>query len=167
MSKPCRSRPGRRRGSARGFIHSAPGHDTSTDDFTRVHLPAHNQTCPPASQGVCRSYWSKGQCAKDGCRFKHIRSQSESTPQPSLTTNLDPVPPFLTDEGMAKVTGTGSNFLSRQQANPLRPGQVQHKLKRFLADDFHFSQTSDVYTFFILIDSAVSTNLPWVRVTFA
>lgn len=162
MSKPCRSQPGRRRGST----HGAPGHDTGTDDSTRAHLPAHNQTCSPVPQGVCMFYWSKGQCEKEDCQFSHIRSQSESTSQPSLTTNSGADFPFLTDEGLAEVTGC--DFLSScQPANPLRPGQVQNKLKRFLADDFHFRKTSDIYTFFTLIDSAVSANLPWVCVTFA
>lgn len=167
MSRPCRFQfqpGGCRRGTDCTFSHSAPGHGTGADHRTRAHLPTHNLTSPPAPPGVCRFYWSKGHCEKDGCRFKHISNQSESTSQSSLPPNSVP---FLTDEGLAKVTGTGTDSLSRQPANLLRPGQVHYKLKRFLADDFHFSKTSDVYAFFTLIDSAVSTNPSWVSVAFA
>ena len=170
MSQPCRfqSQPGGcRRGAACAFSHISPGHGTGADHRTRVHLPTRNQTSPPAPQGVCRFYWSKGQCEKDGCRFRHIRSQSESTSQPSLTTNSGADIPFLTDEGLAKVTGTGTDSLSPKPANPLSPGDVQYKLRRFLADDYNFRKTFDVYAFFTLINSAVSTNPSWVCISFA
>ena len=156
---------GCRRGAACTFIHISPGPGTGADHRTRAHLPMHNQTSPPAPQGACRFY-SKGQCKNDDCRFRHIRSQSESTSQPSLSTNSGADLPFLTDEGLAKVTGTGTDSLSPKPANPLSPGDVQYKLKRFLADNYHFRKTYDVYAFFTLINSAVSTNPSWVCVTF-
>jgi hypothetical protein len=169
MSRPCRyeSQPGGcKRGSSCTFSHSTPGVGISTDHRTRAHLPTHNLTSLPAPQGVCKFFWSRGQCEKDNqCRFRHIRNQSTS--QPSFPPNSNLVLPFLTDEGLAKVTGTGTDSLSRHPTNPLPPGPVQHKLKRFLADDFHFSNTFDIYAFFSPIDSAISTNPSWVCIAVA
>ena len=130
---------GRRRGSASAFIHSSPGHGTSPDHLTRAHLPTHNLTSPPLPPGVCRFYWTKGQCEKDDC---------------------------LTDEGLANVTGTRTVSLLRQPANLLGPGEVQSKLQWFLVDDFHFSKIYDIYAFLTLTNSAVSTSSSWVCVTF-
>jgi hypothetical protein len=67
-----------------------------------------------------------------------------------------------TNKGRA-VAGTGAGSLSHQPMNILRPRQVNGYLKRFLQDDFEFSATSDVYTFFTLTDSAISANSSWVR----
>lgn len=101
-------------------------------------------------------YWSKGWCKNDtNCPYKHIKNQ------PILQSSVTSVSLRPENEGRA-VVGTGAGSLSHQPLNILRPRQVNGHLKRFLQDDFGFSATSDVYTFFTLTDSAISANSSWV-----
>jgi hypothetical protein len=71
--------------------------------------------------------------------------------------------PFLTDEGLAKVTGVGTDPLSPQPQKLLTPAQIRYDLKRFLQDDFRFNSTFEIYAFFVPLSSAISTNPAWVR----
>lgn len=74
---------------------------------------------------------------------------------------LGSVIPFLTDEGLAKVMGTGTDSLSPQPATLLTPGEVRSRLERFLKDDFRFHTSFDIYAFFVPLNSTLSTNPAW------
>ncbi|KAK2464284.1 hypothetical protein APHAL10511_003741 [Amanita phalloides] len=158
MSRPCRYQylPGGCRRSNCTFSHNTPG-ATSSDHRPRA-TPTNNPTSVVPKR-VCKFFWSNGRCDKDSCRFEHTR-QSESATRSSAP---DALFPFLTDEGLAKVTGADTDSLSPKPADPLTPGEAHYRMKRFLADDFHFNKTFDVYSFFIPFNSAISTNPTWTH----
>ncbi len=157
MPEPCRyyfGPGGCKRGSSCHYSHSAPG------PIGRWRSSSHNSKSALAPSGACRFYWSKGWCKiNTNCPYKHIKNQAIL--QSSVTSDIyDSL--RSTNEGLA-VAATGAGLLSHQPMNILRPRQVNGHLKRFLQDDFKFSATSDVYTFFTLTDSAISANSSWVR----
>ncbi|KAF8629392.1 hypothetical protein AX15_003447 [Amanita polypyramis BW_CC] len=167
MAKPCRyqNQPGGCRRRDCTFSHSTPG--TSTDQRPRSYSSTSNRASSPAPLGVCKFYWSTGTCGREHtCRFNHVKesdsdSSNERHRRSSSPLTVNAILPFLTDEGLARVTGSGTDSLSPQLANALSPNQAQYRLKRFLTDDFRFGTVFDIYAFFVPLSNAISTNPAW------
>lgn len=70
--------------------------------------------------------------------------------------------PFLTEAGLAKITGTGTDVYFPIPPNLTTPVETHQHLQRFLRDDFRFKKTFDIYAFLVLLGSASSTNTSWV-----
>jgi hypothetical protein len=163
QSKPCRfySQPGGCKRRECTFSHGP-----RAEHHPRP-LTSANTTRPPSGRPVCSFYWSSRNC-RDGsnCRFSHVENPSLSVNRAGTSSAVqDSVIPFLTDEGLAKVIGTGTDSLSPQPATLLTPGAVRSRLERFLNDNFRFKTSFDTYAFLAPLNSTLSTNPAWVCTT--
>ncbi|KAJ7593996.1 hypothetical protein C8J56DRAFT_925724 [Mycena floridula] len=117
-----------------------------------------------APSGFCNFYWTTGSCKREfNCRFKHERSSPTRSPSPkffSASTPTNSISAFLTQEGLAKLTGSGTDaFFS---SNTLSPTAAHNALKSYLRDDFPgFVNSFQIYTFLDLIRSSSTTNTAW------
>lgn len=129
------------------------------------NLPSSPERAPP---GVCNFYWTSGNCKREfGCRFRHTQpSPAESQEvrlQGTLQTSLDALAPFLTEDGLARVTGIGTDvYFPADSSKDLSPTEAHNALKRFLFDDFRFRMTYDIYSFLKPLSSAHTANTSWV-----
>ncbi|KIL62527.1 hypothetical protein M378DRAFT_128690 [Amanita muscaria Koide BX008] len=158
--KPCHyhSSPGGCRRKDCTFSHGSPGEH-------RPRSPASAASAGPSTSspgGVCKFYWSTKRC-RDGsnCRYSHIENPSLNAQNSSSSGIITSLVPFLTDEGLAKVTGVGTDPLSPQPQKLLTPAQIRYDMRRFLQDDFRFKSTFEIYAFFVPLSSAISTNPAW------
>lgn len=114
---------------------------------------------PPPPQATCKFWIGTGRC-KSGtnCRFAH--------PDPAETraTAVDLVTPFLTDAGLAKVSGVGTDIFFDADITHT-PGQAFFQLHKLLKDDFRFHAPSLVYSFLTCLSSANASNTAWVRLS--
>ncbi|KIJ68146.1 hypothetical protein HYDPIDRAFT_107807 [Hydnomerulius pinastri MD-312] len=170
MSRPpCRymnSPGGCRRGDQCHFAHSRT---TGNNDNNRqnIHPSASGSSAPP---GVCRNYWEQGRCNREfDCRYQHTRKPDGTAPQarPKLAitpseTVLQRLAPFLTEEGLSKINGSGTDgFFSQDFSVSLTPSEAHNSLKRFLQDNFRFRSTFEVYAFLKPLNSANASNTNW------
>ena len=118
--------------------------------------------------GVCNSFWASGTCKFEfSCRFRHVQSAPPNTTghqtQGNYETSLNAIAPFLTADGLARVTGTGTDvYFSPDSSKDLSPTEAHNALKRFLFDDYRFSTTFDIYSFLKPLSSAHTANKSWV-----
>jgi hypothetical protein len=127
---------------------------------------------PPLPRGVCRFYWENGSCKREfDCRFEHTyKTQTRSTARLTVTSQAaeDLIAPFLTEKGLAKINGSGTDgFFAHTNSTSLSPTEAHSRLKRFLLDNFKFHTALQVYGFLILLSSANSANSLWVSLNFA
>jgi hypothetical protein len=129
------------------------------------------QSNPP--KGVCRFYWEQGSCKQEfNCRFDHThKTQTRSTANVSQPARRavatqpaeDLIAPFLTEKGLAKLNGSGTDgFFAQTAPTSLTPTEAHNRLKRFLDDKFNFSTALQVYSFLIPLSSANAANRLWV-----
>lgn len=163
MSPPCRhfNRPGGCKfGNSCRF-----SHDVATSRPNPQ--PLSNRETPP---GVCRSYWTHGDCKFEfNCKFRHQAGpgvlESSPSPSPARSSAKDSgIVPFLTEKGLAKLSGSGTDGFFPSNSATRTPADTHNGLKRFLQNDYRFSLTTDVYSFLTLLSSASTTNLTWVSV---
>ncbi|KAJ7593987.1 hypothetical protein C8J56DRAFT_1043774 [Mycena floridula] len=122
-------------------------------------------------RGSCIAYWTKGHCFKGfNCKYRHEQPGQTSSPASSPSSSTRPsisstpiggssISPFLTQEGLAKLAGSGTDAFF--PSNSRSPTETHSALKRFLQDDFRFRTTLDIYTFSSLIAGSATTNTSW------
>lgn len=123
----------------------------------------------PLPRGVCRFYWETGGCKREfDCRFEHTRKTQPTANRFSRITVAsqaaeDLIAPFLTEKGLAKLSGSGTDgFFAQDTSTSLSPTEAHSKLKRFLQDNFRFNTTFQIYGFLTPLISANTTNRLWV-----
>ena len=172
--KPCRfvNNPGGcRRGDDCSFSHASSNEQPpsspppSVASSQRGHK-ARTPNCPP---GVCRFYWSSGRCNREfECRYKHTTAPgapvSSTRPQsPALGLSAsDAIAPFLTESGLAKLNGNGTDAFFASPATLMSPSETHNSLKKYLWDEFRFRKSADVYGFLIPLSNANLSNSTWV-----
>lgn len=182
---PCRfyNTPGGcRRGQQCSFAHSPVKQtgQTGTDDARSVSPPSDGisprftprplATTLPPPKGMCRFFWTQGQCSKSfDCHWQHqtgpgVKTAGRpSTPQPSKVTMGDRLAPYLTEQGLSKMNGGGTDgFFFRDSSNSLSPIEAHNFLTKFLFDNSKFHKTYHIYSFLIPLNSANSSNDQWV-----
>jgi hypothetical protein len=170
--KPCTfyDKPG---GCWRGrdcrFSHSDPQGDAvaSSTSNPQAHGWRTRTQTPSVPPGVCKFYWENNTCKREfGCRFQHTAgpSSSHSTPAPQQGNQsaLDTIAPFLTDVGLAKINGAGTDNFFPYSTKPFSPNEAHRHLKRFLSDSFRFKTAFEACAFLKILNSACSTNSLWV-----
>jgi hypothetical protein len=69
------------------------------------------------------------------------------------------VAPFLTEAGLAKIGGSGTDgFFSPDPSSTLSPTEAHNALKRYLSDNFRFKSTFEIYAFMKPLNSASASN---------
>lgn len=152
---------------------SQPSHSRSRQGSAVRPVPAG----PPPPRGVCNSYWASGQCTRGfACRFRHESQsaasgsggQGRSLPRPSASSRaVDALAPFLTEKGLSRITGTGSDiYFASPTSKTLTPPEAHNALKTYLHKDYQFSKTFYIYGFLKPISSASSGNESWVNIIY-
>ena len=129
------------------------------------------KSLPP---GACRSWWKDGTCRQEfNCRFRHIRPQ-EKHPRPkdgqpalpgsSGPLDMDAIAPYLTDAGLAKISGSSADIFSLSSGRKLDPQETKNHLQRYLHNDYRFQNVVHMHTFVSLLNNASSENKSWVGV---
>ncbi|KAJ6594163.1 hypothetical protein B0H19DRAFT_1094164 [Mycena capillaripes] len=157
----CHNKPGGcRRGQECAFSHDGP----SSSSGARPS-PARQAPLPNAPAGICKFYWSTGNCRHEfGCRFKHTRSPSSapsSSPSSPPLTTPNSLAPFLTEAGLAKLNTSGTDIFFPPPTKALSPNEIHNHLKRFLRDDFRFEKTFDIYGFLVPLASVDVSGPYW------
>lgn len=170
---------GCRNGSQCTFLHNTTGQRPSSPTPLLSSIPPRSNSALPSANappGVCNFYWVSGTCKREfACRFRHTRSspaentglRTQGTPQ----TSLEALAPFLTEDGLARVTGTGTGtgtdvFFSADSSKDLSPTEAHNGLKRYLFDSYRFKTTFDIYAFLKPLSSAHTANTSWVSLMF-
>ncbi|KLO14620.1 P-loop containing nucleoside triphosphate hydrolase protein [Schizopora paradoxa] len=161
MSKrtPCSfySKPGGcRKGNTCTFAHNRPG-------TANTHNPCGNKPFSPskgAPAGVCNFYWDSGKCKREfGCKFRHERPASNRS-GPSIAA-VETVSPFLSESGMAKISGSGSDAIPLFNTLGLDPSTTHNHIRVFLRDDFRFRTPQQMCSFASLLLNASASNKSW------
>lgn len=160
---------GCRRGQACTFAHTSvsrtpPPVPSNTGSPSRQREQPNLPKSPP---GVCNFFWTSGECNREfACRYRHIRDAPNNTPPTPSTTStsaaVDTIAPFLTQGGLAKLNGTGTDVFFANPPMALTPTDVHNHMKRFLFDDFRFRKTFEIYGFLTPLMSANTSNQAWV-----
>ena len=125
---------------------------------------------PSCPQGVCHFYWSSGRCDRGfGCRYQHtiapeapsVSSTRPESPALSLSAT-DAIPPFLTEPGLAKLNGNGTDVFFASPATPMSPSEARGSLVLYLSNNFKFKKPADIYDFLIPLSNVSSSNSTWV-----
>jgi hypothetical protein len=162
---------GCRNGGSCRFLHLSPS--DSQNQSSTVATGRHNETADGRNKGilfsprgVCSYFWNKGSCDKGfSCRFNHSANpeiERRDRPEEGVLS-LNALLPLLTEAGLAKVAGPGSDayFTPKFQT----PMKVQSNLQHFLREDFRFVRPSQVYKFVALLYSASANDPSWVRLS--
>jgi len=169
--KPCHffNKPGGcRKGDGCPYLHGSneQASPSSVASSQKQH-EAKTPNCPP---GVCRFYWSSGRCNREfECRYKHtiapgappVSSARPQSTAPALSA-IDAIAPFLTESGLAKLNGNGTDVFFASPATSMSPSETHNSLKRFLRDEFRFRKPAEVYGFLVPLSNANSSNSTWV-----
>lgn len=162
---------GCRKGAACTFSHGpiAPSNASPSPSIPDPSRTRETRTgnAPP---GICNFYWTSGQCNREfTCRFRHTVNPGDAgaprRASPVITTPLsadEAIAPFLTESGLAKLNGSGTDIFFANHSKPMTPNEAHNALKRFLYDDFRFLKTFDIYAFLIPLSNANSSNSTWV-----
>lgn len=152
---------------------SSPSTPAGASGVTTQSPPAGSTSSMP--NGTCSFFWKTGHCNREfRCRYKHdlspelrAQSQSQSNASASSTSRgTSTLAPFLTQAGLARLSGAGSDALFTSAPKPRTPSEAHNALKRFLYDDYTFRHGPDVYAFLGLLNSASSNNNSWVSIDF-
>ncbi|KAI0812709.1 P-loop containing nucleoside triphosphate hydrolase protein [Irpex lacteus] len=147
---------------------SSPSTPAGASGVATQSPPAGSTSSMP--NGTCSFFWKTGHCNREfRCRYKHdlspelrAQSQSQSNASASSTSRgTSTLAPFLTQAGLARLSGAGSDALFTSAPKPRTPSEVHNALKRFLYDDYTFRHGPDVYAFLGLLNSASSNNNSW------
>ena len=146
---------------------------SSSSPLTPRSPPTERQSSPsssiPLPRGVCRFYWETGNCRREfDCRFEHTQKMQPTGNRfagiaVASQAAQELIAPFLTEKGLAKLSGSGTDgFFAQDNLTSLSPTEAHSKLKRFLQDNFRFNTTLQIYAFLIPLISANTTNKLWV-----
>ena len=167
------SSKGCRNGSSCKFLHT-DAHPSFKNSQSGSPFPttrdrsSHKQSSNHAPGGICDFFWKTGSCKREfSCRFKHMRSSADnvSSSTSAITSQspaVDAIAPFLTEEGLARVSGTSTDIFFSADSNELSPTVAHNTLKRFLFDDSRFRTTFEIYAFLKALSSAHTGNSSWV-----
>lgn len=151
---------GCRNGTSCHFSHAINNQRTpsSPSSFSRQGI---DRSAPP---GVCYNYWSSGSCNREfQCKYKHESPPRSSSPGPApQSPAIDKVPLFLTQEGLGKLSSSGTDVYFSNPAIKRSPTETHNSLKDFLYDNYRFTTAPQVYSFLSLLANASSTNAAWV-----
>ncbi|KDQ57638.1 hypothetical protein JAAARDRAFT_270513 [Jaapia argillacea MUCL 33604] len=134
-----------------------------------TNSPSPSNQAPP---GACRFFWSSGRCKFDfGCRYKHIQAENQErsgvdarSSSSSQRSAFSIVAPFLTPDGLAKLTGVGTDGYFSSSSTAFNPSEAQIHLSRFLRDDYRFrDNVAQVYAFMKVVESANVSNSAWTQ----
>jgi len=113
----------------------------------------------------CNIYWAKGDCSRGfGCRYKHVKNPALEAPAAHIFTKdsaVQAVVPFLSSEGLARLSGPGTDVFFVDLTKPLDPSEVHNYLKKYLFDSFRFKASFEIYSFLSLISNATVNNKKW------
>ncbi|KAN0098042.1 AAA domain containing protein [Tylopilus felleus] len=143
---PCRffnTPSGCGKGSQCPFVHSSPNDTTRSPTFDDVappqsaYRPSGNGNPPP---GVCKHFWDTGRCKWEfNCRYKHTQQAGNTTPSPATSPSTTAqstsesvskrVAPFLTEQGLSKMSGSGTDGFFAQD-DSLSPSEAHNTLKK-------------------------------------
>ncbi|KAG9309778.1 hypothetical protein JVU11DRAFT_10152 [Chiua virens] len=179
---PCRffnTPSGCNRGSQCKFTHSSPNNNfdasrplSPTPDASRQSpsgsRPSGTGNFPSnLPPGTCRFFWEQGRCKREfNCHYKHVQKPdlSPSSARPTTiqsTAVLQRVAPFLMEEGLSKMSGSGTDGFFSQDSSSLCPSEAHNAIKRFLSDSFRFKSTFEVYAFVKPLNSATAGDMRW------
>ncbi|KAJ6499128.1 hypothetical protein C8R45DRAFT_981206 [Mycena sanguinolenta] len=164
-SVPCHfhNKPGGcRRGSQCGFLHDNP----SSGPRARPSGPSSRQSPLPNAPGnVCNFYWSTGNCRREfDCKYDHIRNPSSSPSSsnlPRASGSANPLAPFLTEAGLAKLNALSTDIFFAPPKTPLSSNEIHNSLKKYLRDTFRFQKTFDIYGFLVPLASVDTSGPTW------
>ena len=96
-----------------------------------------------------------------------LRSPMHSPQPPRAPTQAaqEFIAPFLTEEGLAKLVGGGTDGYFPLDTTSMTPTDAHGHLRRFLRDDFRFRITHEIYGFLTPLSSANNQNSSWVGPT--
>ena len=124
-----------------------------------------------APPGVCRTFWTGGECRFGfNCRYKHEHASRHAPSTPLVRTQgaaaaaAETIVPLLNAGGLAKLTGRSTDIFFADTSRPLTPSEVHNYLKRYLHDNYLFRNVLDMYSFCKLINNASVHNSKWVSV---
>ncbi|KAL4078398.1 hypothetical protein V8B97DRAFT_1263298 [Scleroderma yunnanense] len=76
--------------------------------------------------------------------------------------SLEHLAPFLTEQGLSRLNGHGTDgFLYQDASNSLSPVEAHNALQGFLSNEFRFQNVFKVYDFLAPLTSANSFNTKW------
>ncbi|KAG1731512.1 uncharacterized protein EDB91DRAFT_1154350 [Suillus paluster] len=141
----------------------------SRRDAQRPQRPISPSSPPPG--GVCRFFWETGRCFREfDCRYAHTLRQGQHG-----TRSLQPfaiptqaaqefIAPFLTEKGLTKLVGGGTDgYFPQDASTSLTPSEAHSRLRRFLRDDFRFKTAPEIYGFLVSLSSANLQNASWTQ----
>ncbi|KAG2361405.1 hypothetical protein BDR07DRAFT_1472123 [Suillus spraguei] len=152
---------------------SSPGVSSDGSPSRRGAQSPQHQTSPsgPPPRGVCRFFWETGRCFREfGCRGAHTLPQGQDgrrSPQPfPIPTQAAQafIAPFLTEKGLSKLVGGGTDgYFPQDATTSLTPSETHSRLRRFFREDFRFKTAPEIYGFLILLSSANLQNGSWTQ----
>ena len=156
------------------YAHDSPSGTRSTDRESWARgQTAMGSLEAPIPFGVCQNFWKHGHCRYGcKCRYDHVRPQERLNPEdvrsllPGVSgpLDMDAIAPFLTEAGLAKISGSSADIFSSSVGQKLDFHATNYHLKRYLHDDFRFQNAAQIHTFVSLLSNASSENKNWVRI---
>ncbi|KAF7376292.1 hypothetical protein MSAN_00044600 [Mycena sanguinolenta] len=93
--------------------------------------------------------------------FADSSSSPSPSPSHSPSTSSNPLAPFLTGAGLAKLNALSTDIFFAPPKKPLSPNEIHNSLKRFLRDTFRFQKTFDIYGFLVPLASVDTSGPTW------
>ncbi|KAJ7647110.1 hypothetical protein FB45DRAFT_821739 [Roridomyces roridus] len=143
-----------------------PGGCNRGDQCTFSHSepsasPAPRAPLPRAPLGTCNFFWSTGSCRHEyKCRYKHVLLSQSPAPEPTADT-ANPLAPFLTAAGLAKLNAPGADVFFPPSPKSLSPAEIHNHLKTYLREGFKFIRTFNAYGFLEILASIDPSNSRW------
>ncbi|KAG2106489.1 hypothetical protein BD769DRAFT_1654653 [Suillus cothurnatus] len=152
---------------------SSPGASSDGSPSRRNAQGPQRQISPssPPPRGVCRFFWETGRCFREfSCRGAHTLPQGHDgrrSPQPfAIPTQAAQalIAPFLTEKGLSKLVGGGTDgYFPQDATTSLTPSETHSRLRRFFREDFRFKTAPEIYGFLVLLSSANLQNGSWTQ----
>ncbi|TRM69481.1 hypothetical protein BD626DRAFT_12882 [Schizophyllum amplum] len=113
----------------------------------------------PAPSGVCRNFWNTGACTYGSqCHFQHTVTIATESDAIAARAGTDPA---LTNDDLSKLGVGGIDVLYGTDGTWLSPSQTNQALRRFMYDDYRFSNTSFIYAFVKCLTNVNAHNTLW------
>ncbi|TDL21593.1 hypothetical protein BD410DRAFT_297523 [Rickenella mellea] len=147
------------------FAHNSPGTHTENAAPSSPPQSPRNRGASSVPGGVCRFYWTSGNCRKEfDCTYRHIKQEDKQprAVQPSQRTlAVESIAAYLTPAGLTKLSGTATDIFAQSNGRELSPNETHGHMTRFLRDEFRFNTSSQKYQFVSLLVNASSVNKAW------
>ncbi|KAG9309779.1 hypothetical protein JVU11DRAFT_10153 [Chiua virens] len=160
MSRPpCRffnTPNGCNRGSKCKFAHSSPNNNPDTSEQLSPSISDSSLRLPSSSRPSGTGNSPCKQVQKHG---SSLLSAGSTTIQ--STAVLQRVAPFLTEGGLSKMSGSGTDGFFSQDPSSLSPSEAHNAIRRFLFNKFTFKSTFEVHAFVKILSSATTGDTRW------